>query len=159
MSEQQIHITSTDFIDGGWIPKKNTARGDDISPQLKIDGITGKAASLVITMDDASHPLFPNYNHWVIWNLPVQEVIPSAIPHGKTIESLDGAVQGLAYGRNRYKGPKPPFKSIHTYTFTVYVLDCKLNLSARSKKADVVKAMGGHILQQASISGKYQSRS
>jgi Raf kinase inhibitor-like YbhB/YbcL family protein len=159
MREQQLNITSVDFTNGGWIPLKNTARGDDISPQLEIDGITEKAVTLAITMDDASHPIFPNYNHWIIWNLPIKSIIPAAIPHGKTIESLDGTVQGVAYGRNRYKGPKPPFKQIHTYVFTVYVLDCKLNLSARSKKADVIGAMRGHILQQATISGKYQSRS
>lgn len=159
MSEQQLKVISADFKEGDWIPKKNTARGEDISPQLELEGISHKAVSLVLTMDDASHPIFPNYNHWIIWNLPVKEIIPAGIPRGKTVESLEGAVQGLAYGRNRYKGPKPPLKTIHTYVFTVYVLDCKLNLSARSKKADVIKAMSGHVLQQANISGKYQSRS
>lgn len=158
MSEQQLHITSIDFVDGGWIPLKNTARGDDISPQFEIEGITEKAVSLAITLDDSSHPIFPNYNHWTIWNLPVKSTIPAAIPHGKTIGFLDGAVQGVAYGRNRYKGPKPPIKSIHTYVFTVYVLDCKLDLPASSKKAEVIRSMSGHVLQQATISGKYQSR-
>lgn len=158
MSEHQLHITSVDFVDGGWIPLKNTARGDDISPQFEIDGITEKAVSLAITLDDSSHPIFKNYNHWIIWNLPIKSIIPAAIPYGKTIEFLDGAVQGVAYGRNRYKGPKPPLKLVHTYVFTVYVLDFKLDMPASSKKADVIESMEGHILQQSTISGKYQSR-
>lgn len=158
MCEKQLHITSVDFVDGGWLPKENTARGDDLSPQFELSGIDDHAISLAITMDDSSHPIFPNYNHWVMWNIPVLKVIPGAIPHGKTIEFLDDAVQGVAYGRNRYKGPKPPLKYVHTYVFTVYVLDCKLNLPARSRKADVIRAISGHVLQEVSISCKYQSR-
>ncbi len=158
MNNQQLEVTSTDFKDGDWIPIKNTARGDDQSPQFELNNITDKAVTLAITMDDSSHPLFPDYNHWLIWNIPIMKNIPSAIPQGKTVESLNDAKQGRAYGRHRYKGPKPPLKCIHTYTFTFYILDCLLDLSVKSRKKDLLSVMNGHILQQATISGKYQSK-
>jgi len=44
----------------------------------------------------------------------------------------------------------------HDYCFTVYALDTKLSISARAKKADVLKAAEGHILQMGSLVGKYQ---
>jgi Raf kinase inhibitor-like YbhB/YbcL family protein len=154
----RLKVKSESFVEGGWIPLRNSARGEDISPDLELSGVATNAKSIAITLDDASHPIFPNYNHWVIWNIPIQKNIPEGIPHGKTVESLGGAMQGIAYGKNRYKGPKPPFKSIHTYFFTVYILDCECELTARSKKRDLLTKIDGHILQQATLSGRFQSR-
>jgi hypothetical protein len=158
MPETELKVTSPSFQEGGWIPRKHSARGEDVSPCLRLEGISRDAESIAITMDDASHPLFPNYNHWVIWNIPVQEVIPEALPSGRTLENLGGAVQGRAYGKHRYKGPKPPFKTVHTYVFTVFVLDCKIELPPACRKADLMEKMKGHILQKGTLSGKYQSR-
>jgi Raf kinase inhibitor-like YbhB/YbcL family protein len=152
-----LKIKSNAFDEGGWIPIEYTARGADISPDFKISSIVPNAKSIAITLDDASHPIFPNYNHWVIWNIAVQSVIPKGIAHGKYVDSLD-ATQGIAYGRNKYKGPKPPLKSIHTYVFTIYILDCSLDLAANCRKRDFLNNADGHILQQATLSGKFQSR-
>jgi Raf kinase inhibitor-like YbhB/YbcL family protein len=154
---EKLKIKSKAFDEGGWIPLKYTARGTDISPDLEITGISSDARSIAITMDDASHPVFPNYNHWVIWNIVIQSVIPEGIAHGKYVDSL-GAVQGVAYGRNKYKGPKPPFRATHTYVFTVYILDCTIDLEACSRKKDFMDKANGHIIQQAALSGKFQSR-
>ncbi len=100
---EALKLSSRDFEAGGWISRKNSARGENRSPALTLEGIAPEARSLAIMMDDASHPLFKNYNHWVIWNLPVQAEIPGSIPPGKIVDSLDGAVQGMAYGRHAYK--------------------------------------------------------
>lgn len=152
-----LKVNSKAFKDGDWMPIKYTARGEDLSPDFELEGIAQDAKSIAITLDDASHPLFPNYNHWVIWNIPVQAIIHEGISHGKTVESLGGAIQGRAYGRNRYKGPKPPLKSIHTYVFTIYILDQMVDIKANSKKLDLLSAMSGNILQQTTFSGKFQS--
>lgn len=152
-----LKIKSKAFDEGVWIPVRHSARGEDLSPDFEIDGMSKNAKSIAITLDDASHPIFPNYNHWVIWNIPVQSVIPEGIPHGKSIDSLGGAVQGIGYGRNRYKGPKPPLKSIHTYVFTIYILDSKVDIASNGKKKDLLNEIEGHILQQATLSGKFQS--
>lgn len=154
---EALTVTSNAFKESGWIPIRYSARGENCSPDFELEGISIDAKSIAITLDDASHPFFPNYNHWVIWNLPVQAVIPEGIPKGKSVERFNGAVQGIAYGKHRYRGPKPPFHSTHTYVFTVYVLDSRLDLPASSKKRDFLAAAKDHILQQATISGKFQS--
>ena len=152
-------LTSPAFSEGGWIPVEHTGRGADLSPELRLSGLIEGAKTLAVTLDDASHPFFPNYNHWVIWNLPAQDVIPAEIPHGKTIPSLGGAVQGRAYGRHRYRGPCPPSNWKHTYVFTVYALDCSLPLGPVARRKDLKRAMEGHVLQTTTLSGVFQSRS
>lgn len=158
MCKQTLRVSSPDFEEGGWIPLKNTARGEDLSPQFKLSGISEKGETIAITMDDSSHPLFPDYNHWLIWNIPVMIDIPPGITHGKCVKTLGGASQGIAYGRYRYKGPKPPLKLIHNYAFTFYILDCRLDLPAKSRKKDLITAMDRHILQKTVMTGKFQSR-
>ena len=150
-------MISNAFLHGGEMPTKYTARGADSSPDFKLSGIDGRAQSLAITLDDAGHPLFKNFNHWLIWNLPVQSNIPAGIPKGETVPMLAGAMQGLAYGRHCYKGPKPPLNSSHLYRFTFYVLDCRLALPAGSRKRALLAAMQGHVLQTAEFCGTYRT--
>lgn len=151
-----LMITSPAFEASGWIPNCHTGYGEDVSPELHVAGLLKEAVLLVITMDDLGHPIFPGYNHWVAWNLPAIHVVPGGLPKGKVIEQPIHIEQGLAYGKHGYRGPKPPFHWNHDYCFTVYALDTKLSISARAKKADVLKAAEGHILQMGSLVGKYQ---
>lgn len=154
---EKFEVKSSAFEEGGWIPLRYSAYGENLSPDFIISGIAPKAKSIAITLDDASHPIFPNYNHWLIWNIPTQAIIPEGIPNGKYVDGLGGAIQGIAYGRNQYKGPKPPLKSIHTYVFTIYILDCSVDLSASSRKRKFMAKIDGHILQQFTLSGKFQN--
>ena len=151
----ELIVTSPAFENEGQIPIQHTGYGDDISPELNLSPLSEEAKTLAIIMDDIGHPI-PSYNHWLIWNIPVMQTIPANIPHGTSIKGLDGAVQGRGYGRNRYRGPKPPFNWSHRYQFNVYVLDCQLELSEKSKKRDLLAAMQGHIVQQGCLIGRYR---
>ena len=56
-----------------------------------------------------------------------------------------------------YGGPAPPDKR-HTYVFKLYALiahELDLPFFWNSTKADVEKAMEGHILEQATLTGTY----
>ena len=64
-------VKSPAFEEGGWIPQEYTGYGEDKSPELWIENINEKAMSLVITLDDASHPLFSNYNHWIAYRVVI----------------------------------------------------------------------------------------
>lgn len=152
---EHLMIKSPCFEHGGLIPKEYTGYGADGSPELVLTGLGKDAVSIAIIMNDMSHPI-PAYNHWVIWNIPATSVIPGNIPHGEQVNSIGGAVQGLGYGKHRYRGPKPPFRWSHIYHFNVFVLDCFLNLPSTSKKKDLTVAMQGHILQQAVLAGHYR---
>ena len=141
-------------VENGTFLLDHTGRGADRSPELVLENLSPEAVTLAVTLEDMSHPI-KNFTHWVIWNLPAADRIPGAIPAGKS--TLDGAVQGVAYGLHRYAGPKPPRRTQHTYRFTVYALDCTLDLSPASRKKVFLRAAEGHILQRGSISGIFAS--
>ena len=155
-SQNSLHVTCPAFGKDGLIPKRHTGFGEDISPRFSIDGLQDEVKTLAIIMDDLDVPFSGALNHWLIWNLPPENTIAEDIPHGA--ECPNGARQGLAYGKNRYRGPKqPPFiKKAHRYRFCVYGLDCALELPAASRKKDLMQAMSGHILQSGEITGWYQ---
>ena len=67
----------------------------------------------------------------------------------------DTDMKGKYFG---YDGPCPPWNDSirHRYVFTVYALDCeKLDVDGDFGGVDVISAMNGHILDQASITGTY----
>lgn len=153
--EERLTVTSPCFEDGGLIPVVNTGYGADHSPEFILSGLSRQAVSIAIIMDDMGHPI-PAYNHWLIWNIPPMTKIPGQIPHGEKVETIKQAVQGVGYGKNRYRGPKPPFNWSHIYQFNIYVLDCTLNLPGNTRKKALKQAMQGHIIQQAFITGHYR---
>jgi len=148
-------VTSPAFSHGGSIPRPYTGCGEDISPPLHLSGLHPGAVSLAVILDDLDIPLLPVYPHWLIWNLPPAADIPASLPCGARLPN--GAVQGTAYGRNRYRGPKPPafLRRPHRYRFRVYALDSRLDLAPASGRRALLRAMEGHILQWGELVGTY----
>ena len=67
----------------------------------------------------------------------------------------DGDMAGDYYG---YDGPCPPWNDAipHRYVFTVFALDvARLTLPSRFGGKDVREAVRGHVLAQASLTGRY----
>lgn len=151
-----LKVYCPSFGENGQIPIKHTGFGEDISPQFMIEGLKEEVRTLAIIMDDLNVPVIGELNHWVIWNLPPKDRIPENFPHGA--ECSNGARQGVAYGKNCYRGPKQPafLKQKHQYRFCVYGLDVPLGIPSTCKKKELVKAMTGHILQKGEIIGWYQ---
>lgn len=140
-------------IENGKFHIDHTGRGADRSPELVLENLSPETVTLAVVLEDMSHPI-RGFTHWVAWNLPAANRIPEGIPAGKTIPG--GGVQGVAYGLHRYVGPKPPRGKTHTYRFTIYALDCVLDLSSESRKKAFLRATEGHILQSGSISGEFE---
>lgn len=134
--------------EGGEFPEENTGMGADISPEFVLTGVPAQAAALAVTLEDVSHPV-KNFTHWVIWNIPAADIIKGNIPRGRTLP--DGSVQGIAYGMHGYAGPKPPKGKTHSYRFTVYALDCMLELKSHSTKRAFLKKAEGHIIRKGSV--------
>ena len=137
-------------------PLENTGRGKDISPAFVLENLSPRAKTVAITLEDMKHPLFRNFTHWIIWNIPASKNIIGAIPHGRTVDSLNHAVQGIAWGWHKYAGPEPPKGKRHQYRFTVYVLDSVLSLSPASTKSRFLKAAENHILQRGTVIGFFE---
>lgn len=155
---KNLIISSPSFKDNELMPKKHTGFGDDISPEFHLENLSDEAVSISIIMSDLDVPFTKEYNHWVIWNIPKVQTIPENIPYGSQVPSLNNAIQGVAYGVNRYRGPKQPVfvRNTHRYVFNFYILDCFLCLTEKARKKDLAAAMNGHVIQTGSITGKYK---
>ena len=142
----KLELTSSTFSDGGEIPQECGYKNGNEVPPLAINGIPEGTKSLTLIMDDpdAMGAVGKVWVHWVVWNID-----PTAT------ENLQDATEGMTdFGEVGYGGPAPPDKR-HTYVFKLYALDCKVDLSNESTKADVEKAMKGHIIEQATLEGTY----
>ena len=87
-----LRVTSPGIAEDERSLLAHTGRGDDISPELRINGLTDDAARLAVVLTDETHPLLGSMTHWLIWNLPAQSVIEAGLPSGRI--TRDGAVQG-----------------------------------------------------------------
>jgi len=150
----EIKVTSTTFRDGGMIPRKCSHDAEEVSPALEWTGVPESTKTIALISDDPDAPM-GTWVHWVLFNLPPTEKgLPEAVP--PDMELKNGARQGRNdYHRIGYGGPCPP-SGTHRYFFKVYALDAVLDLPAGATKAELLKAMEGHILAQGQLMGKYQ---
>lgn len=150
-----LSISSPGFQEGERIPAKYTCQGRDISPQLDWNGVPKEAKSLALIMDDPDAP-GGIFTHWVIFNIPPDSLkLPEAVPTEPQLpgSARQGSNDGGGIG---YYGPCPPPGRPHRYRFTIYALDKQLDLKAGASKGQLIEAMGGHILNQARLTGTYQ---
>jgi len=143
-----LELTSSAFEDGGEIPRKYGYKNGNREPPLTMNGVPEGTKSLALIMDDpdAMGAVGKVWVHWVMWNIdPTNTEL--------FVENLTR--EGMTdFGEVGYGGPAPPDKR-HTYVFKLYALDSELDLPGKSTKADVEKAMEGHIIEQATLKGTY----
>ena len=143
-----MKISSPVFKDGAKIPKDYTRDGADKSPPLRLEEIPHQAKSLALIMDDPDAPS-GTFNHWLLFNVDpkVHEIREASPPVMATQGRND-------WGEVQYGGPKPP-SGEHRYFFKAFALDTVLPLSRGTPRAELEKAMNGHILDQATLMGRY----
>ena len=152
--KMEIKITSTVFSEGSMIPKGYTCDGEDVSPPLAWTGIPEGTKSLALICDDPDAPV-GTWVHWVLFNMPANiKELPANIPPEKIIEN------GAKHGKNDFRklgygGPCPP-GGTHRYYFKLYALDTEINLESGINKAQLLKAMEGHILAEGQLMGRYK---
>ncbi len=148
---------SSVFNEGEFIPSKFSCKGKDVSPKLKIDGISAQTVSLAIIVDDPDAPM-GTFVHWVAWNIIPQNEIPEGIQKEKELKRPIEMVQGVnGAGSIGYIGPCPPLgHGIHHYHFKIYALDSKLALKSGSNKESLESSMKGHIIQQGELVGLFK---
>ncbi len=152
---QPMKISSMAFDHNGSIPSKYTCDGTDTNPPLQFSDIPQEAKSLVLLMDDPDVPISirPDgmWDHWVLWNIPPTTFF---LKENETPQGVMGKNSG---GENVYYPPCPPDRE-HRYFFKLYALDTILDLPASSFKADIQKAMEGHVISQAELIGRYNRK-
>jgi len=153
-------LTSPAFTQGGEIPRRHTCEGEDVSPALAWSGAPEgtKSFALIVDDPDAPDPAAPKmtYVHWVLYDVPAGSagVPESAKPHTLPEGSREGQND---WKRQGYGGPCPPIGR-HRYFFKLYALDRGLGDLKKPTKAQLVRAMEGHILAKAELMGTYQKQ-
>jgi len=149
-----FQISSAAFSANEMIPKKFTCQGQDVSPQLSWSGAPAGTKTFVLIVDDPDAPA-GTWVHWVLYNLPASaKELPEGVEKQETV--LVGALQGRNdFRKVGYGGPCPPAGKPHRYFFKLYALDTALSLKAEAGKAEVERALKGHVLGQAELVGRY----
>ncbi|HEY6071250.1 MAG TPA: YbhB/YbcL family Raf kinase inhibitor-like protein [Chthoniobacterales bacterium] len=147
----KMKITSSAFQEGGTIPEKFSKNGQNVNPELRIEGVPAEAKSLALIVDDPDAPV-GLFTHWLVWNIDP-----------KTTEIAEGSVpQSGVQGTNdfpghRYDGPQPP-SGTHRYYFKFFALDRTLDLKPGAKRKEIDAAIKGHVIAQGQLMGKYSKK-
>lgn len=150
-----LTVSTPAFAHEGEIPRRYTQEGENLSPELVFAGVPAAARSLVLIADDpdAPDPAAPKrvWLHWLVVNIDphcpgfAEGIGPYPAPCRVAVN--DSGVCG-------WSGPRPPIGR-HRYFFRHYALDTTLTLPASFTRADVQKAMDGHVLESTVTMGTY----
>ena len=158
-----LTLTTTAFADGGEVPDKYTQSVPNaVSPKLEWSNVPQGTVTFTLILHDPDVALRKNNDdvlHWMIFNIPGSATsLPEGMP--ATASMPDGAVQAKNLrGAVGYMGPgAPPAGPDHHYTFELYALDTKLDLGPDVSRADVLKAMEGHILGKGVLVGRFHRK-
>jgi Raf kinase inhibitor-like YbhB/YbcL family protein len=161
-------MTVAGFADGGQIPVRisqaadGVAPGEGTSPAITWQNVPAGTQSFVLNMHDmdvARNKTSDDQAHWVVWNIPATATrLPEGVPKGS--QRPDGSYQISATGP-MYRGPGAPANGpMHHYMFEIFALDTKLDVQpaadAFESRANVMKAMQGHILGKAVYGGLFR---
>ena len=153
-----FEVTADAFQHDGNIPILHTCDGEDISPPLRWQDVPSATKSFALIADDPDAPM-GTWVHWLVYDIPASaRELKAGIPPSEALS--DGSRQGSTnFGRSGYGGPCPPPGKPHRYYFKLYALDTLLNLPpAQATKSELLKAMEGHVLQEAQLMGRYQRK-
>jgi len=150
-----LAVTSDQFQDGQSIPAKYTANGGNLSPSIGWSAPPADTKSIAVTVIDSDANGFV---HWVVYNIaPDVKRLPSGLPQTDWLNILGKAFQGKnSRNGTGYFGPQPPPGKPHHYHFHVYAIDSVLNLNAGVSRADLEKAMSGHVIAQGELVGTFE---
>ena len=136
----------------GEIPVRFTCDGENISPELIIDGAPIGTKSFALTLEDPDVPknirVDGMWNHWVIWNLP------PTTTHIAEGETPPGVIGTNTSGESAYEGPCPPDRE-HRYIFTLYTLSAVLSLPKGSSKEQLLQTLAPHVIEKVTLIGRY----
>ncbi|HTY13507.1 MAG TPA: YbhB/YbcL family Raf kinase inhibitor-like protein [Candidatus Omnitrophota bacterium] len=149
VTKGNLSITSPAFNDNGTIPVRYTVDGEGLIPPLSFTGAPKDAKSLALVLEDPDAPR-GTFVHWVIYN-----IAPDAAGIGEGSSPAGASFGRNSIGKAEYICPSPPPGKLHHYIFTLYALDAELDRGGNYDRNGLSKAMDGHILDQARLTGTY----
>ena len=155
----KFKLMSSAYSEGSMIPTQySCADPNASSPALQWSNPPAGAVNFAVILHDtdaAPAKGTMDVTHWIFWNIPASSTMVAA--GVKPDSSPDGIVQGKNVRNvNGFQPPcPPPGATPHHYIFELYALDAKLDLPAGSARADLLKAMDGHVIGKATYVGLF----
>jgi Raf kinase inhibitor-like YbhB/YbcL family protein len=155
----KFKIMSSAYSDGGSIPTQySCADPNAASPAFQWSNAPAGTMSFAVILHDtdaAPAKGTMDVTHWIFWNIGAGATsVPGSI---KVDASPDGIMQGKNIRNlNGFQPPcPPPGATPHHYVLELYALDNKLDLPAGTSRADLLKAMDGHVIGKATYVGTF----
>ena len=150
-------LTSPAFKNDEAIPMKYTRDREGFNPRLDWKGAPAGTKEFALVMDDPDAP-GGVFTHWVIYSISrYHGGLAEDILQIDTVPSVGNASQGRNSANTiGYFPPSPPPGKVHHYVFHFYALDKPLPVSPDMTADDLRKAMSGHVLAVAELTGTYQ---
>jgi Raf kinase inhibitor-like YbhB/YbcL family protein len=156
-----LTLTTPAFPDGGEIPDKYTQKAGPaaVSPKLEWSHVPMGTVTFALILHDPDVALQKKTDdvlHWMAFNIPgTATELAEGVPATATLP--DGTINAKNLrGGIGFMGPGAPAAGPHHhYTFELFALDTKLDLSPDASRADVLNAMQGHILGKAVLVGRF----
>lgn len=153
-------LTSPAFADGAEVPAKYTqAVQNPPSPKLEWTNVPAGVVTFALILHDPDVALqrkMDDVLHWAVFNIPgTARELPEGVPANAMLPDGTMQIKNLRGGIG-YMGPGAPAPGPHHhYTFELFALDTKLDIGMNASRADLVKAMEGHILAKAVYVGRF----
>ena len=144
-------LTSAAFKDGEPLDPSFTADEEDsVAPPLEWTAPPAGTQELVLVVEDPDAPAPEPFCHWLVWGLAGQQ--------GQLLEGETPPRVGKnSFGNSEWLLPDPPTgHDAHDYVFQLFALDLPLTLMPGAGRGDLVKAMEGHVIAVALLTGTYE---
>jgi len=155
-----LTLTTPAFADGAEIPARFTQSVEKpVSPKLEWTNVPANTVSFVLHMHDPDVAVMRNLDdvlHWMAFNIPgTARELPEGVP--PTAQMSDGTIQlkNRAGAVGFLGSGAPAVGPHHHYTWELFALDTKLDLTPDATRADVLKAIDGHILGKGVLVGRF----
>jgi Raf kinase inhibitor-like YbhB/YbcL family protein len=145
----EFALESSAFGNAQAIPSRHSCEGEDVSPPLRWSNVPEGTKSLALVVDDPDAP-GGVFTHWLTWGLdPAADGLGEGEPAPREGQN--------DFGTAGYRGPcPPPGHGRHRYVFRLYALDTEPGLAAGAAKAELERAIAGHVLTTAELVGSYE---
>jgi len=158
-------LSSPAITDGGNIPDKYTVASQaPVTVPLSWTNVPAGTQSFVLIVHDVDVVIAKGMGdnpHWIVFNIPATATSLAespanmpALPEGSVQMSRPGRGGGPATTGFAPPGPPPGF--VHHYNFDLYALDIKLPLDTGASRADIEKALDGHVVGKAVLETRFK---
>lgn len=149
-----LTLSSSAFPHEQPIPAAHSCDDANGSPPLAWSDVPEKTKSFALLVEDPDAP-GGTFAHWLLYEIAGDaRELPASVP------VVERGAGGMKQGQNDFRrigygGPCPPPGAAHRYLFHLYALDDVLGLAPGATRSDLLAAIRGHVLAEATLVGTF----